>query len=244
MPVHLFGLPAEMERDRGDRRAPRARGRRGRGAVDRRVLGRGAMTGGVGLVGAFSFYPTKNLNAAGDAGMITTELGRGRPPRAKPAQPRQRASILPRRGGLQLTTRRGSGGGAPGEAPKHIEAYNEGRRRIARRYTELLSRTRMSSRPRSRSRGSHVFHQYTVLSERPSGRDHGGAEGGGFVVGDLLPDSAAPAGILRRHVPGRLAPGHGGDRRGAASRSPCTRSCPGDDVERIAGVVAEVAGPA
>src|SRR5205814_9641678 len=33
---------------------------------------RGRKAGGLGDVAAFSFYPTKNLSAAGDAGMATT----------------------------------------------------------------------------------------------------------------------------------------------------------------------------
>jgi dTDP-4-amino-4,6-dideoxygalactose transaminase len=48
---------------------------------------------------------------------------------------------------------------------RHIEAYNEGRRRIARRYSELLADADVVT-PGEPEDGSHVFHQYTLLSER------------------------------------------------------------------------------
>ena len=72
LPVHLYGLPAEMDAIRGiaSRRniavlddAAQAQGARYRG---RRV-------GSLGDVSAWSFYPGKNLGAFGDAGAVTTD---------------------------------------------------------------------------------------------------------------------------------------------------------------------------
>ncbi len=71
MPVHLYGHPADLEplleisRRHGlmlIEDCAQAHGARWRG---RRV-------GGIGDIGCFSFYPTKNLGAIGDAGMVTT----------------------------------------------------------------------------------------------------------------------------------------------------------------------------
>jgi dTDP-3-amino-3,4,6-trideoxy-alpha-D-glucose transaminase len=72
MPVHLYGEPADMEaimaladkhglkvvEDVAQAQGARWRGRR---------------TGALGHAGAHSFFPTKNLGAAGDAGAVTTD---------------------------------------------------------------------------------------------------------------------------------------------------------------------------
>ena len=71
VPVHLYGQPADMDpileiarrhnlvviEDVAQAHGAEYRGRR---------------TGGIGDIGCFSFYPTKNLGAAGEGGMVTT----------------------------------------------------------------------------------------------------------------------------------------------------------------------------
>jgi len=72
LPVHLYGLAAEMDRirDVADRHglavledAAQAHGARRRGAP----------AGGLGHAAAWSFYPGKNLGAFGDGGAVTTD---------------------------------------------------------------------------------------------------------------------------------------------------------------------------
>lgn len=81
MPVHLYGQPADMDEIRRIARrhglniiedAAQAHGAlyyEGRGTKDG---GRGKKVGSMGDIGCFSFYPTKNLGAFGDGGMIVT----------------------------------------------------------------------------------------------------------------------------------------------------------------------------
>jgi dTDP-4-amino-4,6-dideoxygalactose transaminase len=137
--VHLFGVPAPMEElQRVARRhslllledAAQAHGARFRG---RRC-------GGLADGGAFSFYPTKNLGALGDAGAVTTDAadvaavvrslrnyGTDR------LQRRQLAGTNSRLDELQAAVLR--------VKLRHLDRWNASRRAIAAVYTEILRDT-------------------------------------------------------------------------------------------------------
>jgi dTDP-4-amino-4,6-dideoxygalactose transaminase len=72
IPVHLFGHPANMDRIMAIARD------RGLKVIEDCAQATGAMwgeqrVGSIGDIGCFSFFPTKNLGAFGDGGMITTD---------------------------------------------------------------------------------------------------------------------------------------------------------------------------
>jgi dTDP-4-amino-4,6-dideoxygalactose transaminase len=71
LPVHLYGQPADIDaiRDVADRH--------GLPVLEDAAQGHGAVlngrrVGGLGHAACFSFYPSKNLGACGDAGMVTS----------------------------------------------------------------------------------------------------------------------------------------------------------------------------
>lgn len=71
LPVHIFGMPADMEE------VNELASQHGLPVIEDacQAIGaeyRGSKTGNLGTLGCFSFYPTKNLGACGDGGMITT----------------------------------------------------------------------------------------------------------------------------------------------------------------------------
>jgi len=71
IPVHLFGLSADLDPILHEA------DRRGIAVVEDAAQAIGATyksrpVGGIGTLGCFSFYPTKNLGAFGDAGLVTT----------------------------------------------------------------------------------------------------------------------------------------------------------------------------
>ncbi len=71
MPVHLYGLPADLDPMLEIARTHNLR------VIEDCAQAHGALyhgkpVGGIGDLGCFSFYPTKNLGAYGDGGFITT----------------------------------------------------------------------------------------------------------------------------------------------------------------------------
>ena len=71
VPVHLFGQPADMDPIRA------VAANAGVPVIEDAAQAhaaeyRGVRTGGLGLMGCFSFYPTKNLGALGEGGLVTT----------------------------------------------------------------------------------------------------------------------------------------------------------------------------
>ena len=115
LPVHLFGQPVDMDPVRAVAR------QHGLTVVEDACQAHGASyngqpVGGLGHVGCFSFYPTKNLAAVGDGGIIVTNDGRSRPDGADAARlgSGSTASLCTQR--RQLPTRRHSGGDPSSQA--------------------------------------------------------------------------------------------------------------------------------
>lgn len=169
LPVHLYGGPAEMGRimEIAERhglevvedcaqsfgaRYPGTAG--GDGAANE-----GPFTGTIGAAGAYSFFPSKNLGAFGDAGLIATDddavAEHARKLRAHGATKKyhnEEVGYNSRLDAMQAAFLR--------VKLPHIEAQNAGRRRVAETYNRLLAGLEGVVTPEA-TRG-HVFHQYTV----------------------------------------------------------------------------------
>ncbi len=131
-------------------------------AIGAAYLGRPA--GSLGTLAAFSFYPTKNLGAAGDAGAVTTEDDR---------LARLVGSLRLHGGSVQHRHERIGGNfrlDAIQAAVLHVklsrlQVWNERRRAIARRYGELLGEDSRAGRitlPVEAVERRHVYHQFVV----------------------------------------------------------------------------------
>lgn len=115
--------------------------------------------GGIGDVGAFSFYPTKNLGAYGDGGMIVTnnddiaELSQMlRVHGAKKNYHNELLGYNSRLDSLQACVLR--------VKLKYIDKWNQARRNIAENYNQLLANNPNIITPNITK--GHVFHQYTI----------------------------------------------------------------------------------
>ena len=82
LPVHLYGACADMDKFKPYNRCVIEDAAQAIGATYK-----GCRAGSLGDVAAFSFYPTKNLGAAGDAGAVTTNDEASIPARAVPKPP-------------------------------------------------------------------------------------------------------------------------------------------------------------
>jgi dTDP-4-amino-4,6-dideoxygalactose transaminase len=122
---------------------------------------KGKRLGSLGTAAAFSFYPTKNLAALGDGGLITTNdaeiaerVRKLRTHGAKRAYENEIIGYNSRLDELQAAFLRI-------KLPQ-IEALNGGRRLASGRYRELFSGWRDVITPVELPFATHVFHQYTV----------------------------------------------------------------------------------
>ena len=178
LPVHLYGQPAAMTqileiaerhelavvedcaqsfgaRYPGD--CPECGGGHCDDALRRQLDGR--MTGTMGDVGTFSFFPSKNLGAFGDGGMLVTDddelATAARKLRAHGGAHKYHNEMLgynSRLDALQAALLR--------VKLPHVDAANASRRAVAKRYAEALADVDGLALPEVTD--GHVFHQYTV----------------------------------------------------------------------------------
>lgn len=165
IPVHLYGALAPMEpilevcRRHGlavIEDAAQAHGARGRD---------GRRAGAYGVMGCFSFHPSKNLGAFGDGGMVTTSdsslegslrilrnLGQRSKHEAARVAPNSKLDTL-QAAILRLKLRR-------------LEEWNRRRRHLASIYRRALLGVGDLRLPDGGEDGSHVYHLYVVRTAR------------------------------------------------------------------------------
>ena len=152
----------------------------------------GVKAGSLGDAASFSFYPTKNLSAAGDAGMVTTNS----------AELAERVKMLRQHGmrrryhhdELGWNARMdGIQGAILNVKLKYIAGWNQARRAVAERYHALFRAAGLAEAgpypvhgivlPREVPGSRHVWHQYVVRTVRRDAlRDFLGARGIGSEI--------------------------------------------------------------
>jgi dTDP-4-amino-4,6-dideoxygalactose transaminase len=163
VPVHLYGLCADMDPILASAaRAGIAVVEDACQAIGARYKGRQAGT--MGTAGCFSFFPSKNLGAFGDGGLVTTgdaalagELRLLRNHGAEPKYFHKRIGGNFRLDAIQAAVLR--------VKLPHLPAWTEHRRANALRYAGLFARADLGARvtlPVEPPDSHHVFNQYVV----------------------------------------------------------------------------------
>src|SRR5262249_15531922 len=170
MPVHLYGQCADM--DGLDRVAAEFRLHVIEDAAQ--AVGatwNGKLAGSMGLASAFSFYPTKNLSAFGDAGAVTTN----------DPQVAERVRSLRNHGAKQRYYHDEIGANSRMDALQaavlrvkmpNLQRWNDARRERALAYDQLLTAAGLtrtganSTAPvvllKTRPEAHHIYHQYVI----------------------------------------------------------------------------------
>lgn len=161
VPVHLFGQPVDWDPiEEVAKRHDLFLVEDGAQAIGAEYKGR--RTCSLGHLGCLSFFPTKNLGAYGDGGMVTTDdpelaekLRVLRTHGAKEKYVHRLVGTNSRLDALQAAVLRA-------KLP-HIDKWNERRREIAATYDEILKDLDSVTTPYVMPECTHVYHQYTVL---------------------------------------------------------------------------------
>ncbi len=160
VPVHLFGHPAPM-----DELTELARQKNliiiedAAQSVGTRY--REKLTGSFGRAGAFSFFPTKNLGAFGDGGIITTDdenvANTARKLRNHGSVERYKNEMLGYNSRLDAIQAK-----ILDIKLRHLEEFNRRRRENAHRYAEVLGDVEQIALPVEKDYAFHTYHQYTI----------------------------------------------------------------------------------
>lgn len=164
LPVHLYGFPAEMEKLLDLTKA------RGIYVIEDNAQAFGAeyneqKTGSMGDVGCLSFFPSKNLGAYGDGGMVVTNN----------PQVAQRVRMLRTHGWkkkydpemLGYNSRLDELQAAILRVKlRYVDEWNERRGELAKQYTQRLSKLEVMV-PFEAPQSRHVYHLYIIgIKER------------------------------------------------------------------------------
>jgi dTDP-4-amino-4,6-dideoxygalactose transaminase len=168
MPVHLFGQMAAMER------VLAVAARHGVPVIEdaaqavgarRRIDGRWRMAGELGAAAGLSFFPSKNLGAWGDGGMVVSS-----------DQPlAERVRRLRTHGGVQMYHHDEVGTNSRLDALQaavllaklpHLEGWSAARRANAARYVEGLAGVSAVRTPVTDPANEHIYNQFVIEVER------------------------------------------------------------------------------
>lgn len=207
MPVHLFGLPANMEPI-----VEMAR-RNGLVIVEDAAQAIGARyqseyVGKIGDFGCFSFFPSKNLGGAGDGGLVTTNnpeaAGRLRMLRAHGSKKKYHHDILgtnSRLDALQAAILR--------VKLPHLESWTQARQAHAQLYRELFNESHIAEfvgvPPAPAIEYLHVYNQFSIrVRNRDELRQFLGAHGVPTEVYYPVPLHLQPAFSYLGYRPGQF----------------------------------------
>ena len=167
LPVHLFGLPADLDP------ILELASAHGLSVIEdaAQAVGaryRGKQVGTFGTTGCFSFYPSKNLGGAGDGGCVTTNdaelANRLRMLRDHGSRQRYFYELLgvnSRLDALQASVL--------GVKLRHLDCWTEARRQKAERYRTLFTEFGLDGLvrlPAAPADCYHVYNQFTVRSDQ------------------------------------------------------------------------------
>src|SRR3954447_12193852 len=184
MPVHLYGLAADLDP------LMAAAGRAGIAVIEDAAQAIGGRyqsrpLGGIGALGCFSFFPSKNLGAFGDAGLVTATddalAERARLLRTHGMKPKYLHHVVGanfRMDALQAAILRV-------KAP-HLAAWTEGRKRNAARYRTLFRDAGLDGAvtlPVERPDRTHIYNQFVIRTpDRDGLKRHLDAQGIGNEI--------------------------------------------------------------
>jgi len=206
IPVHLYGQTADMDA------IDAVAARHGLFVLEdaAQAIGaayRGRRAGGLGRASAFSFYPSKNLGGFGDAGMVTTDdpglarsLARLRVHGMEPKYHHHEVGFNSRLDAIQAAVLR--------VKLRHLDAWTEARREVARRYHALFREAGLDTRyvlPVEREGYRHVYNQFVIrvpAAARDPLRNHLAARRVGTEIYYPIPLHLQPCFSVLGHRPG------------------------------------------